>query len=171
MNRREILTRAIKHQSGTTILAIRRHSGITALAIKLRGIPILAIRRPRNGITARAIRHPNGTITLAIRRRSGTTVPAIRLRNGTIVLLVIRHRSGIPVRITRLPGTMAAEAVVDRTTPRATAVAAGVTVVVAVDALVVVTAGIGNPSRRLKTISSLRLEELLPVPRAFFLPI
>jgi len=50
----------------------------------------------------------------------------------------------------------------------AVAVVAEATTAVAVDAPVVVTAGIGNPSRRLKTISSLRLEELLPVPRAFF---
>ena len=64
---------------------------------------------------------------------------------------------------------MAVEAAVDREALQATAVAvvAEATTAVAVDAPVV-TAGIGNPSRRLKTISSLRLEELLPVPRAFF---
>ena len=65
---------------------------------------------------------------------------------------------------------MAVEVAVDREALQATAVAvvAEATTAVAVDAPVVVTAGIGNPSRRLKTISSLRLEELLPVPRAFF---
>jgi len=65
---------------------------------------------------------------------------------------------------------MAVEAAVDREALQATAVAvvAEATTAVAVDAPVVVTAGIGNPSPRLETISSLRLEELLPVPRAFF---